>query len=142
VTVTAPTRPGTGREAPFAARANDVWKVYGSGEAEVVALRGVSVELERGAFTASDSDAVTHVLRFGLLQLPFYFAGLVLVQWIAANSRYQVLLAAACLALATKILMNLLLIPHFGLAGIMAATAGMYAVSLAFQYFVVVRNHD
>jgi putative ABC transport system ATP-binding protein len=52
VTVTAPTRPGTGREAPFAARANDVWKVYGSGEAEVVALRGVSVELERGAFTA------------------------------------------------------------------------------------------
>ena len=52
MTVTAPTRPGTGREAPFAARANDVWKVYGSGEAEVVALRGVSVELERGAFTA------------------------------------------------------------------------------------------
>jgi putative ABC transport system ATP-binding protein len=29
-----------------------VWKVYGSGEAQVVALRGVSVELTRGAFTA------------------------------------------------------------------------------------------
>jgi putative ABC transport system ATP-binding protein len=35
-----------------AARANDVWKVYGSGEAEVVALRGVSVTFERGVFTA------------------------------------------------------------------------------------------
>ena len=35
-----------------AARANDVWKVYGSGEAQVVALRGVTVQFARGAFTA------------------------------------------------------------------------------------------
>src|SRR5688500_6064576 len=36
----------------IAARAVDAWKVYGSGEAQVIALRGVSVELERGRFTA------------------------------------------------------------------------------------------
>ncbi|MDG4831158.1 ABC transporter ATP-binding protein [Solwaraspora sp. WMMD1047] len=35
-----------------AARAQDVWKVYGSGEAEVIALRGVSAEFERARFTA------------------------------------------------------------------------------------------
>jgi putative ABC transport system ATP-binding protein len=35
-----------------AARAADLWKVYGSGEAQVVALRGVNVELERSHFTA------------------------------------------------------------------------------------------
>ncbi|HZM75393.1 MAG TPA: ABC transporter ATP-binding protein [Candidatus Limnocylindrales bacterium] len=35
-----------------AARAVDVWKVYGSGEAQVIALRGVSLEVERGKFTA------------------------------------------------------------------------------------------
>jgi putative ABC transport system ATP-binding protein len=35
-----------------AARAVDVWKVYGSGEAQVSALRGVSIDLERSAFTA------------------------------------------------------------------------------------------
>jgi putative ABC transport system ATP-binding protein len=35
-----------------AARATDLWKVYGSGEAQVIALRGVSVTLQRGAFTA------------------------------------------------------------------------------------------
>jgi putative ABC transport system ATP-binding protein len=29
-----------------------VWKVYGTGEAQVVALHGVNVELERGQFTA------------------------------------------------------------------------------------------
>jgi putative ABC transport system ATP-binding protein len=36
----------------IAARATDLWKVYGSGEAQVIALRGVNVELERGHFTA------------------------------------------------------------------------------------------
>jgi putative ABC transport system ATP-binding protein len=35
-----------------AARAAGLWKVYGSGEAAVTALRGVDVELERGRFTA------------------------------------------------------------------------------------------
>jgi putative ABC transport system ATP-binding protein len=35
-----------------AARAVDVWKVYGTGEAQVLALRGVSLALERGRFTA------------------------------------------------------------------------------------------
>jgi putative ABC transport system ATP-binding protein len=35
-----------------AARAVDLWKVYGSGEAQVIALRGVTVDLERGHFTA------------------------------------------------------------------------------------------
>jgi putative ABC transport system ATP-binding protein len=38
--------------ATAAARAVDVWKVYGSGEAQVIALHGVSVELERGRYTA------------------------------------------------------------------------------------------
>jgi putative ABC transport system ATP-binding protein len=35
-----------------ASRAREVWKVYGAGEARVVALRGVTVEFARGAFTA------------------------------------------------------------------------------------------
>jgi putative ABC transport system ATP-binding protein len=35
-----------------AARAANVWKVYGSGEAQVIALHGVSVEVARGQYTA------------------------------------------------------------------------------------------
>ncbi len=47
--------PGTGaaqRSPATAARAVDVWKVYGSGEAQVVALRGVSIDLGAGVYTA------------------------------------------------------------------------------------------
>jgi putative ABC transport system ATP-binding protein len=36
----------------IAARAVDAWKVYGSGEAQVIALQGINVELERGRFSA------------------------------------------------------------------------------------------
>ena len=35
-----------------AVRAAGLWKVYGSGEAQVIALRGVSLTLDRGRFTA------------------------------------------------------------------------------------------
>ncbi|MBB5873845.1 putative ABC transport system ATP-binding protein [Allocatelliglobosispora scoriae] len=42
----------TSTETVIAARTTDVWKVFGSGEAEVIALRGVSVKLERARFTA------------------------------------------------------------------------------------------
>ncbi len=41
-----------GRQAQAAARASEVWKVYGSGEAQVIALRGVSCEFEQSRFTA------------------------------------------------------------------------------------------
>ena len=47
-----PAGPESSTAALAAARAVDVWKTYGSGDAAVTALRGVSVELRRGAFTA------------------------------------------------------------------------------------------
>ncbi|HEX7746487.1 MAG TPA: ABC transporter ATP-binding protein [Micromonosporaceae bacterium] len=46
--MTATVDPGT----RTAARARDVWKVYGTGEAQVIALRGVSADFEREQFTA------------------------------------------------------------------------------------------
>src|SRR5262245_41727092 len=49
-------------------RAVEVWKVYGSAEAQVVALRGVSLDVAKGAFTAimgpsgSGKSTLMHVL--------------------------------------------------------------------------------
>ena len=43
---------GTKALEPVAARAEEVWKVYGTGENQVVALRGVSASFARGRFTA------------------------------------------------------------------------------------------
>ena len=50
IAATESTRPA--QPVDIAARAVDVWKVYGSGEAQVVALRGINVELARSRYTA------------------------------------------------------------------------------------------
>jgi murein biosynthesis integral membrane protein MurJ len=106
----------------------------------LLASWGVSVVFERGAFTPRDSEAVAHVLRFGALQIPFYFAGLTCVQWLAARGRFASLLVSACLAVVLKVVMNFLLVKSFGLAGIMMATAAMYAFSFACMYFAANRG--
>lgn len=100
----------------------------------------VALLFERGAFTQADSIAVAAVVRAGALQLPFYFAGLALVQWLAAMGRYSTLLVIACFALALKLSLNFLLVPILGLQGLMIATAAMYALSFAWQYYTVRRS--
>jgi len=100
----------------------------------------VSLFFQRGAFTASDADAVAHVLRFGMVQVPFYLGGLALVQWIAAKGSYSSLLWISCGGLVTKVLLSLLLVRPLGLAGLMLATAAMYGFSFACQYWVSLRQ--
>lgn len=111
-----------------------------AGAAWLLASWGVAIVFERGAFTPRDSEAVSLVLRFGVLQLPFYFAGLALVQWMAALGRFTVLLWVACIALVLKLIMNLLLVRYLGLGGLMIGTAAMYAVSFVCLYFVAVKK--
>jgi peptidoglycan biosynthesis protein MviN/MurJ (putative lipid II flippase) len=86
----------------------------------------VRLLFERGAFTAAASGKVAHALRFGLLQIPAYFAGIALVQWYAATGRFRAMVGITASALALKVFLNIFLAPRLGVAGIMAATAAMY----------------
>ncbi|MEO8454689.1 MAG: lipid II flippase MurJ [Sphingomicrobium sp.] len=86
----------------------------------------VRVLFQRGAFDASASAAVAHVLRFGLVQLPFYFTGIVFVQWYAATNRFRAILAVTACALVLKVALNAVLAPRLGVAGLALGTAGMY----------------
>lgn len=108
-----------------------------AGLAWLLAPTGIAVLLQRGAFSSADSEAVTHVFRYGLIQLPFYFGGIVVVQWFAASRRYDMLLAVAVFAIIAKFALNYLLIDEMGLVGIVVATAAMYAVSFIIQITLV-----
>lgn len=92
---------------------------------------GVSVLFQRGAFTAENTQAVAHVFRWGLLQLPFYFGVLILVQLLASQNRYRVMAAIAVANFALKAVLNTVLAPRMGAAGIMLATSLMYLLSFA-----------
>jgi len=89
----------------------------------------VRLLFERGAFTSADTLAVTRILRFGLGQLPFYFAGLVLVSMLTSQLRYATICLVAIVNVAVKVGANALLVPRFGVSGLMIATTLMLAVS-------------
>jgi peptidoglycan biosynthesis protein MviN/MurJ (putative lipid II flippase) len=99
----------------------------------------VSLLFERGAFTARDTMAVAQVLRWGLLQLPFFFGVLILVQLLASQNRYGWMAAIAVLNFLIKAGMNAVLAPRMGVAGIMLATSLMYALSYAAYLVLVLR---
>lgn len=89
----------------------------------------VALLFERGAFTAHDTQVVAGVLRWGLLQLPFFFGVLILVQLLASQDRYRSMAMVAVLNLGVKVGLNFLLAPRMGVAGILLATSIMYAMS-------------
>jgi murein biosynthesis integral membrane protein MurJ len=86
----------------------------------------VRLLFQRGAFDAAATANVAHVLRFGLVQLPFYFAGMAMVQFYAATGRYRAILAITASALVLKVALNATLAPMLGVAGIALSTAAMY----------------
>lgn len=105
----------------------------------VAAPWGVGLLFERGAFTPQDTVAVASVLRWGLLQLPFYFGVLVLVQLLASQNRYRIMSVIAVANFALKAAMNIVLAPRMGVTGIMLATSLMYALSFACYALVALR---
>lgn len=100
---------------------------------------GVSLLYERGAFSAADTARVSSVLRWGLLQLPFYFGVLVLVQLLASQNRYGLMSAIAVANFAVKAVMNSYLAPKMGVHGIMLATSCMYASSFICYFLLAMK---
>jgi putative peptidoglycan lipid II flippase len=86
---------------------------------------------ERGAFTAENILAVSEVLRVGLLQLPFYFAELVLVSVLPSLREHKLIAIGASVNLLAKLGVHLALVPIMGVSGIIAATAFMLMVGFA-----------
>ncbi|MFA5489795.1 MAG: polysaccharide biosynthesis C-terminal domain-containing protein, partial [Candidimonas sp.] len=83
--------------------------------------------------------AVANVLRWGLLQLPFYFGVLILVQLLASQNRYRIMATIAVVNFMVKAAANPVLADHMGTAGIMLATSLMYAMSYACYVLAALR---
>lgn len=94
----------------------------------------VKLLFERGQFTAADTEVVAGILRFGLLQLPFYLSGIVAVQLLAAQGRHREITKSGLINVGVKLAANIPLIAAFGVAGAMLATALMYVVALAYLW--------
>lgn len=98
---------------------------------------GVKLLFERGAFTSRDTVVVTEVLRYGLTQLPFYFAGVVMVSLLVSQGKYYVISIIGMLNLLVKIAFNTLCTPYFGVGGLMISTSLMLVFSSLFLIVAV-----
>lgn len=96
---------------------------------------------QRGAFTVADTIAVTTCFRWGLVQVPFYLSSLVLVQLLAALGQYRLMALTSVRIFAVKLLANLLLVPYWGLAGIMLATGAMYVFAFVFFWLCIIYKY-
>lgn len=87
---------------------------------------------ERGAFTVVHTERVVSAFRVGLLQLPVYVGGVVMVQLCASLGRFGWIAWSSALALTVKLASGIALADRFGVEGILASTALMYLATCAY----------
>lgn len=102
----------------------------------------VRLVFERGAFDAGNTAAVADVLRYGALQMPFFFAALVLVSSLVARGLHRAVALGAAINLLVKVGASLVLVPAFGLPGIVLSTCVMYLSSFAMLFFYARHVHQ
>ncbi len=95
----------------------------------------VKLLFERGAFTARNTEAVTEVFRYGLIQILFYFPALVIVALLASYRKHNLIAISGITNLLVKTGANYVLVPSMGINGIILATAIMYMVSFIQLYW-------
>jgi putative peptidoglycan lipid II flippase len=97
--------------------------------AAVAAPFGITLLFRHGAFTDRDAKAVTDVFRFGLLQIPFYFSGIVIVQLLSSRRKYGLFIIANSISLAVKLAAAPFFLHQYGVKGLFVASAMMQASS-------------
>jgi putative peptidoglycan lipid II flippase len=90
---------------------------------------------ERGAFRAKDTSAVAEVFRFGVAQIPFYWAGIVLTTYLSSRTAYTILFWSSVIAVAVKVACSALFSNHWGLNGLALSNVAMYATTYLFLIF-------
>jgi putative peptidoglycan lipid II flippase len=83
----------------------------------------IRLAFQHGAFGERDTAAVTPVLVMYALQIPFFVVSRVHYRFLVAMRRTDLVLYCGVLNLALDVVLNLVLMRHFGVAGIALATS-------------------
>ena len=100
----------------------------------------VSMLYERGRFTAGDREQVAALLRYGMLQMPPFLAGLVLVTALVSARGMTSLALAGFVGLVAKLTMSALLVTDLGAVGLLLATALMYSITSVMVWYSLDRQ--
>jgi putative peptidoglycan lipid II flippase len=135
-------------DSPAQARRTALRWALAAGLAGVVLGAGVAATadglvgalFERGRFTPQDRALVADLLRYGMLQLPPFLAGTVLVTALAASRGGTALAQAAAAGLVAKVALSAWLVGSHGAQGLLVATALMYTVTSTLVWLALGRT--
>ncbi len=82
-----------------------------------------------GLFTASDTNTVTKILEYGLLQMPFFCVGMILTKYANARRKNAVIAIASLSGLVVNVLLNFVFMRAMGISGIALASSLSIVVS-------------
>ncbi len=91
----------------------------------------VRIAFEHGRFSPRDTTVVASVLTMYAIQIPFFVVSRVYYRFLVAARRTDLLLYCGIINLALDVVLNLLLMRRFGVAGIALATS-LWTVSTLF----------
>lgn len=92
----------------------------------------VRVLFQRGAFTAQDTHSVAMVLACFALEIPFYMAGAVLIQFLSSMKMNKAILWMAGIDFIANVTLNYLFMIRMGVAGIALSSAVVAALAFFF----------
>jgi putative peptidoglycan lipid II flippase len=91
----------------------------------------IRIAFQRGAFAAHDTAVVTPVLAMYAIQITFFVCSRVFYRFVVAMRRTDIVLYCGILNLALDIVLNVVLMRRFGVAGIALATS-LWTISTFF----------
>lgn len=90
----------------------------------------VRLLFQRGAFTGADTELVSWVQICYSVQVPFYVMGALYVRFVSSARRNHVLLYVSAVNLVLDIVLNLVLMRRWGIAGVAMSTSLVCVFSL------------
>jgi murein biosynthesis integral membrane protein MurJ len=96
----------------------------------------VRLVFKGGAFDDAAVQSVAKVMRYGIIQLPFFTVNLLMLKFAIAGRRAGKVMLASLVALGVNVVLNLLLMTKSGVAGIALATSLATATSSCFMLLI------
>lgn len=93
----------------------------------------VKLIFERGAFTPGNTAQVAGMLQLFVLQVPFYFYGVVLVSALTSRKDYFGVTLSGIIGVLCRPLVNAILVPRLGIEGIAVSAAVGYLATSAYM---------
>ena len=92
----------------------------------------VTIIFQKGAFGAADTAIVSNIQRFYSFMIPSYVLGILGVRLISVKLGNRILMYGAIINLISNIILNIVFIRFFGIAGIALSTSFVYLISVIF----------